>query len=93
MGYRVIYGEDPFEKPRIRKGRLAAMTAACLLVFSMGVQCIWPAGAESLKQMIMPKETATTTAFVQMTADIWAGEPLRDAVTAFCRSVVEGAID
>ena len=93
MGYRVIYGEDPFEKPRIRKGRLAAMTAACLLAFSMGVQCIWPEGAESLKQMVMPKETATTAAFAQMTADLWAGEPLGDAVTAFCRSVVEGAVD
>ena len=93
MGYRVIYGEDPFVKPKIRKGRLAAMTAACLLAFSMGVQCIWPQRAESLKQMMMPKETATTAAFVQMTADLWAGEPLRDAVTAFCRSVVEGAID
>ena len=93
MGYRVIYGEDPFEKTRIRKGRLAAMTAACLLAFSVGVRCIWPQGAESLKQMLMPKETATTAAIVQMTADLWAGESLGDAVTAFCRSVVEGAVD
>ena len=93
MGYRVVYGEDPFVKPKIRKGRLALMTAACLLAFSVGVRCIWPQGAESLKQMLMPKETVTTAAFVQMTADIWAGEPLGDAVTAFCRSVVEGAVD
>ena len=93
MGYRVIYGDAPFVKPKIRKGRLVVMTAACLLAFSMGVRCIWPQGAESLKQMLMPKETATTTAFVQMTADIWEGEPIRDAVTTFCRTVVEGAID
>ena len=93
MGYRVIYGEDPFVKPKIRKGRLAAMTAVCLLAFSMGVQWIWPQGAESLKQMVMPKETATTAAFVQMTADLWAGESLGNAVKAFCRSVVEGAGD
>ena len=93
MGYRVVYGEDPFVKPKIRKGRLAVMTAACLLTFSVGVQCIWPQGAESLKQMMMPKETATTAAFAQMTADLWAGESIKDAVTNFCRSVVEGAID
>ena len=93
MGYRVIYGEDPFVKPKIRKGRLAAMTAACLLAFSAGVRCIWPQGAESLKQMVLPKETATTAAFVQMTADLWEGESVKDAVTAFCRSVVEGAVD
>ena len=93
MGYRVIYGEDPFEKAKIRKGRLAAMTAACLLAFSVGVRCIWPRGAESLKQLVMPKETATTAAFVQMTADLRAGASIQDAVTAFCRSVVEGAGD
>ena len=93
MGYRVVYGEDPFVKPKIRKGRLALMTAACLLAFSVGVRCIWPQGAESLRQMVMPKETATTAAFVQMTDDIWGGKSIKDAVTAFCRSVVEGAID
>ena len=93
MGYRVIYGDDPFEKTKIRKGRLVAMTAACLLAFSVGVRCIWPQGAESLKQMMMPQKTATTAAFVQMTADLRAGESLGDAVKAFCRSVVEGAGD
>ena len=91
MGYRVIYGEDPFEKPKPRKGRLGLLTAGCLLAFVVGVRCFWPQGAETLNRIILPEQN-TANAFGQMTRDILEGEPLGDAVTTFCRTIVEDAI-
>ena len=91
MGYRVIYGEDPFEKPKVKGGRLGLMTAGCFLAFVVGVRCFWPAGAERLGRMFLPGE-GTVAALEQMAEDLQAGEPLGDAVTAFCRQVVEDAL-
>ena len=91
MGYRVVYGEDPFEQPKPGKGRLGLMTAGCFLAFVVGVRCFWPQGAETLGRICLPSE-GTVAAFSQMTADLKAGEPLGDAVTAFCRTIVEDAV-
>ena len=92
MVYRVVYGEDPFEKPKQSTGRLRLMTAGCALAFVVGVRCMWPQGTEILRQVMLPTENASTAAFRQMTADMQAGEPLGDAVEAFCRAVVEDAV-
>lgn len=91
MGYRVIYGEDPFEKPKKQRGRLGLMTAGCFLAFVVGVRCFWPQGAAALGRIMLPG-AETVEAFAQMTADLQAGEPLGDAVTAFCRTIVEDAV-
>lgn len=91
MGYRVIYGEDPFEKPKASMGRLGVLTAGCILAFVVGVRCFWPAGAEMLGRIFTPGDV-TVAAFGQMAEDLQAGEPLGDAVTAFCRAVVEDAL-
>ena len=90
MGYRIVYGEDPFrEKPRGR-GRLRVLTAGFALAFVVLVRVFWPQGTSLLRQVLLPGPDAA--AFQQMAADIRAGEPVDDAVTAFCRSVVENAI-
>ena len=90
MGYRIVYGEDPFVERKERKSHLRAMTAAFLLAFVVLVRCCWPQGAALLRQTLLPGDDE---AFRQMTADIQAGEPVGDAVTAFCRSIVEDALE
>ena len=92
MGYRVVYGEDPFEQPKPGKGRLGLMTAGCFLAFVVGVRCFWPRGAETLHRIFMPEEN-TAAAFGEMTRGILEGEPLGDAVTTFCRTIVEDALE
>lgn len=89
MGYRIVYGEDPFVQIPHQKGRLRLMTAGFALAFVVLVRCCWPQGADLLRRTLLPEEYG---AFQQMTADIQAGEPIADAVTAFCRSIVEDAV-
>ena len=91
MGYRVVYGEDPFEQPKLHKGRLGLMTAGCFLAFVLGVRCFWPQGAAKLGQIFLP-EPATAAALEQMRGDLLAGEPFGDAVTTFCKTIVEDAL-
>lgn len=92
MGYRIVYGEDPFIEIPERKSRLRLWTAGFALAFVLLVRCFWPQGTALLRQVLLPRGDAATAAFQQMTADIRAGEPIGDAVTAFCRDVVEEAI-
>lgn len=89
MGYRIVYGEDPFKELPVRKSRLRLMTAGFALAFVVLVRCCWPQGADLLRQALIPRESA---AFQQLTEEIRAGEPVGDAVTAFCRSIVEEAV-
>ena len=89
MGYRIVYGEDPFvQRPR-RKGSLRLMTAGFALAFVVLVRCFWPQGADLLRQSLLPGEQE---ALRQMKEEIQAGEPIGEAVTAFCRSIVEDAL-
>lgn len=95
MAYRVIYGPMPKVSGRgsCDSFRLRALTAACLLVFSMGVRQFWPEGRDRLRQVLLPgEETLTEAAFQDMMGDIRAGETLGDALTAFCREIVENGI-
>ena len=65
------------------------MTAGFLLTFVLLVRLCWPQGTDILRQALMPREDP---AFVQLRADIQAGEPIGDAVTAFCQKIVEEAL-
>lgn len=88
MGYRIVYGEDPFEKTE-RKSHLRAMTAGFALALVVLVRLFFPAGAQMLREVLLPVENE---AFMQLTEDIRNREPLGDAVTVFCRRIVEDAV-
>ena len=88
MGYRIVYGSDPFIKKR-EKSHLRLMTAGFALAFIILVRCFWPQGTLKLRETLLPGDMA---AFQQLTEEIWAGEPIGDAVTAFCRGIVEEAV-
>lgn len=89
MGYRIVYGEDPFEDALRKKSRLRLLTAGFMLALVVLVRCGWPQGTDLLRQVLLPREN---TAFRQLTEDLQAGEPIGDAVMAFCRATVEDAL-
>ena len=81
--------EDPFIKSGVEKSHLRVLTAGFLLAFVLLVRLCWPQGTALLRQTLLPGEDP---AFLQLQSDIQAGEPLGDAVTAFCRQIVEEAL-
>ena len=89
MGYRIVYGEDPFAETGKRKSHLRSMTAGFALAFVILVRLFWPQGSDVLRTVLLPRESA---AFVQLTEALRAGEPLGDAVTAFCQRIVEEGV-
>lgn len=88
MGYRIVYGQGAFPEKNRRKSWLRLMTAGFALAFVILTRCCWPRGTEILREVLLPRENA---AFQRLTEDIRAGEPMGDAVTAFCRQIVEEA--
>lgn len=89
MGYRIVYGEDPFVDQTRGRSHLKVMTAGFLLAFVLMVRLLWPQGTAVLRQTLLPRENP---AFLQLQSDIQAGEPIGDAVTAFCQRIVEEAL-
>ena len=95
MGYRIIYAEER-KKPENRNNqfRLRTLVALCLLVFSLTVKIFWPEGTQKLREVIIPAGmTQTQEDFQTMLHAIMTGEPVMDAVTAFCAGVVDHGTD
>lgn len=94
MAYRIEYsgcGAPAAKKPE-RFLRLQAMTAAFLLLFVLMVRAWFPAGAERLREVFLPKPpTATQDAFHTLLGDLRSGEPFGEALTAFCQQVIDDA--
>ena len=93
MAYRVVYGPMP-EVPK-RRGtlRVRTLTAVCLLLFCFGVRLAWPEGQALLRRIVLPGEmTVTQVAFGDMLEHLKQGYTLGDAVTVFCRQVVQDGL-
>lgn len=88
MGYRIVYGKDPVCRTAVETGRLRVMTAAAMLLFVVLVRCAWPEGREILQEVLIP-EDRMVAAFSDMVAQVDNGNGIGEAVTAFCRTVVE----
>ena len=95
MSYKIVYGPMP-DVPKVRKGgtlRLRMLTAVFLLLFVFLVGQAWPEGREVLRRCLIPGEpTVTEALFADMLSEIRAGEPVEEAVTAFCRELMEYGI-
>lgn len=92
MAYRIDYG-PPMEirSPKDSKAqRLRIMTAISLMLFVLGVRWLWPEGRQNLKQILLPEYAShTQVAFQEMIGMMQQGESTADAVTTFCREVIE----
>lgn len=92
MSYRIEYG-PPIPPQYIKKSnpmRLQLMTAAFLLLFTLLVRQFFPSGIRELRQLLLPKaHTVTQMALDAFMVDLRNGEPLGDAVTAFCTYIID----
>lgn len=93
MAYRINYGTDA-SKQHANEGsqlRWQAMTAVFLLLFVLMVKQIWPEGTDKLRDCLLPGGEGTQAAFQAFAADLHEGETVGEALTAFCRQVIENA--
>lgn len=93
--YRIEYDgrAGKYEVRRYSPYRLPALlfTAACL--FLLLTFAFWDAGADYIKEALIPGENAVTIAAFENLADrLRQGERLTEAVAAFCSDVIHGSV-
>lgn len=93
MAYKITYASNPSRKPARKPNylRMQAFTAAFLLLFALCVRTSRPEGAAVLRGVLLPREPVDTQAAVQtLVSSLQNGEPLADAVAAFCQEIFHG---
>ena len=88
MSYRVEYSSSGIKRTQIRQrnGRALLLTAACFLIFLLIVGGFWPKGAQALREILLPGDSAVTAAaWAELTHELHAGAPVGSAVENFCR--------
>lgn len=91
MSYRIEYGPavPPCYRKKRRSGRLQTMTASCLLLFALLVRSFFPAGAEKLRQILLPDvPSVVQTAYAEFVRSMHGGQSVGDAFTVFCQHVI-----
>ena len=92
MSYRVEYG-PPIPAQYIKRSkplRIQIMTAVFLLLFTLLVRQFFPSGTRQLRQILLPEtHSITQDALDALMSDLRNGEPLGDAVTAFCVYIID----
>ena len=94
MGYRICYdwGEAPETRTGKGRSRLPAMIAGFFLIFLLLTGLFWPRGTAKLRKLILPGDEAVTgQALTVLVEDLRAGEPVGDAVRAFCGEILTHA--
>lgn len=94
MGYRIVYGPMPktVEAGRRCSYRLYWLTALFLMLLVLLVKLYWPEGVQVLRSCLLPGEmTSTEQAVNGLISDLQGGESFGDAVTVFCRQILENA--
>jgi len=96
MGYIIRYG--PEKQVKQKNGKMwealgvQGMTAFFLALFILFAGLFWKDGKEVMKRWLIPGEAgATETAAMKLVEDIRSGEPVLDAVDAFCREIFKEA--
>ena len=87
MAYQIRYGASI----RDVKRRSSKIWAVALIVLSLITALSLLDGAE-VQSWLLPGDPLVTSAALEgLQADLRAGESMVDAVTAFCREIVDGA--
>lgn len=90
MAYSIGYAPQRCEGGVKRKRvRFSVLVLAFFLVFLLSVQIFSREGAMFLRRMILPVGDETVEAFSIMIQAVEQGTPIPEAVTAFCREVME----
>ena len=94
MDYQVEYdsvGKEEKQKPdRHRVSGVIAVVMVCVLV--LGAVTIKTVGLPWVESVLIPGDPEiTASAWQQMIEDLRKGGSMTDAVTAFCREIIENA--
>lgn len=87
MSYRVEYSSSGIKRTQIRQrnGRALLLTAVCFLIFLLIVGGFWPRGAQALREILFPGDSAVTAAaWAELAHELHAGAPVGSAVENFC---------
>ena len=93
MGYRISYGEsvqkiEIQEKPTGNKSNKKLFLIAAIVLVLLAV---WSFSDRLTEYLIPVDPKITRSAVTTMVSDIGAGEPVGEAVTAFCKEIIAGA--
>lgn len=91
MGYIIVYeGADPAEiSVSRRRSRLPELTVLFVLAFLLLTRLFWPAGREKIRDILLPGDPNITQQAVSVLVDdLRAGEPVGEAVRAFCGEIL-----
>jgi hypothetical protein len=94
MAYRIKYASFGEEKKQPKDTQLRNKITAGLLVLVLliGAMTIKLGGLRWVTEYLLPGDPAVTAAALEgMVIDLREGENLYDAVTAFCREIMEHA--
>ena len=94
MGYTIQYGpagkaEAAWHAKRRKKS--GVILAVCVLAVAF-VAIVLSGDFEQIKNYLIPGDLEVTkAAFAQFTENIRQGDTVGDAITAFCREIIDGA--
>lgn len=94
MAYIIAYdGADPVPKSAARRrSRLAGLTVGFFLVFLLLTKLFHPEGTAVLRRLLLPGDEAVTgPAMTVLLEELRSGEPVGDAVKAFCGEILSHA--
>lgn len=94
MGYIISYGSSQAVKTPIpnRSSRFAMLTLAFFLAFLLLTKLFWPAGDAKLRRFLIPGDPEVTGHAASVLVDyLRSGEPVGDAVKAFCSEILTNA--
>ena len=88
MSYRVEYASSGIKRKQIRQrnGRALLLTAVCFLIFLLIVGGFWPKGAQALREILLPGDSAVTAAaWAELTHELHAGARWKTSAGKFLR--------
>lgn len=91
MSYRIDYSTDsPIKSTRQPSARLRLLIVAFLMAFFLLFPALYPEGATWLQETLLPWDpTVTEQAFREMISNLQQGEPAGNALSAFCREILD----
>lgn len=89
MSYTIRYGTSKYDYYKFSGKKMRLLLSACLLFAVILVCTVFSEYVRELRRHLFPAfEPAVRQAFENMALNVNNGEPLHDAVVAFCREVL-----
>lgn len=92
VSYRVIYGSAKAKKQSRANRKLGAAIALAICTVCLAAVLKFTGFADKIADQLLPGDAEVTrSAFSGMVEQLRAGQTFADAVTVFCREVIDGA--